>query len=496
MSAQAAPQFNGFDRVFLNISDPALPAYVRRLTPEKREQWIAQWNAAFSTCSLKNGSNCSGKAFTKANRLVLAPSHSVNRFSSSDIYEATDSVRVFMDAPALQGFADSGTVTVGDAKQFTPPRWVPYLPRPHVYKHDKYGDVEITAERNQEFVANFKAGVYQTRIPLDAEHAYKLSGAMGWIVDMRLNAHGGVDAEVEWTDIGIHMLREKRFRYISPEFYPKWPHPATGKIINNVATGGALTTKPFFKEPYLEQIPLVASERGLYVPDGWDAAPGAFVETGAAGLRMDDTRVTIGAAPGPVEIGGVIVASEKGRTDMAEQITAERYSQLLGFEATNADLMVQIATFNETISTLNGQLAEKDAALAELASTVKEQKDAAIKQKFSELLAGTPNAEKNLTHVLTLVQRFGEDDAIVTDYVAGIQAAAAAVKTGAAFNEIGSAASGNNIAGGDTAEAKLSGIARQMMSEQPGLKLERAWVLAMEANPALYATYKVETGRV
>ncbi len=35
-------------RLFTGIDDPALPAYVQRLTPGKRAAWIKVWNSAFS----------------------------------------------------------------------------------------------------------------------------------------------------------------------------------------------------------------------------------------------------------------------------------------------------------------------------------------------------------------------------------------------------------------------------------------------------------------
>jgi hypothetical protein len=54
------------------------------------------------------------------------------------------------------------------------------------------------------------------------------------------------------------MYHDGAFNYISPEWYDEWSDPATGQTYKDVAIGGALTTRPFFKAPYLR--PLAASE--------------------------------------------------------------------------------------------------------------------------------------------------------------------------------------------------------------------------------------------
>ena len=145
------------------------------------------------------------------------------------------------------------------------PDWIPYLPKPVKATHAEYGNVEFSAERNARLVDNFKKGVYQTWIPLDAEHQTKMSGAMGWITDMRNNADSSVDALVKWTDRGERMLKGGRYRYISPEFYPQWTDPVTDEVHNDIATGGCLTVRPFFKESHLR--PLVATEDGFFAID-------------------------------------------------------------------------------------------------------------------------------------------------------------------------------------------------------------------------------------
>ena len=169
------------------------------------------------------------------------------------------------------GEADCGDHDDGEGHLFTaisfaePPVRINVLPKPGSYSHPSYGTITITQARNANFVKNFKAGVYQEKIPIDLEHQTKLSGAAGWMTDLEQNGDGSVDAYVEWTDRGQEAIKENRFKYFSPEWYAKWQDPISDKIYEDVLIGGALCTKPFFKEKAL--MPLVATESGLSVLD-------------------------------------------------------------------------------------------------------------------------------------------------------------------------------------------------------------------------------------
>jgi hypothetical protein len=70
---------------------------------------------------------------------------------------------------------------------------------------------------------------------------------------------------VEWTDRGRAFFKDDRFRYFSPEWYDRWEDPATRAQHSDVAIGGAICTRPFFKPPALR--PLFASEGSLSIDD-------------------------------------------------------------------------------------------------------------------------------------------------------------------------------------------------------------------------------------
>lgn len=126
--------------------------------------------------------------------------------------------------------------------------WIACLPIPGEYSHLKYGKINITKKRNQNFINNFKKKVYQDEIPIDAEHETKLSGAFGYYRDFRMNDNGSVDALIEWTDRGKGAVNAERFKYFSPEWWDEWQDPMTKEKHSDVLIGGGLTTRPFFKE--------------------------------------------------------------------------------------------------------------------------------------------------------------------------------------------------------------------------------------------------------
>lgn len=144
------------------------------------------------------------------------------------------------------------------------PERVPLIPVPGEYDHPAYGTISLSAERIDRFVANHNARVYQQRIPIDAEHQTKLSGALGYLGDARVEPDGSVSASVEWTPRGEQLVKSGGFRYVSPEWYDDWSDPATGETFDDVLIGLAITTRPFFKETALP--PLVARGDGLDVP--------------------------------------------------------------------------------------------------------------------------------------------------------------------------------------------------------------------------------------
>jgi 2'-5' RNA ligase len=368
-----------------------------------------------------------------------------NRTEPEDAFELMASDSVFCTSPVPSDLADLAAAghthrlfhTIAFAEA---PEWIPFLPKPGTYAHPRYGDITITRERNARFVKNYKDGVYQDRLPIDAEHETKLSGAVGWVADMRQNADGSADAKAEWTDRGRAFFQADRFRYFSPEWYDVWEDPATRIQHRDVAIGGALTTRPFFKAPALR--PLFASE---------------------GSLRIDD--------------------SVQGDTMDAQQF-AELETKFKALEAENAALK----SASETTAASNKQLAEQMAAMQADART----------QRYTALIRGLGDSAHphrwfgevaNHVEVLnTFAQTFGEDSPQFKAYVTQQQAVAAQIATSEAFRELGSDASGRP----ESAWAQIERKASELRAAEPTLSIEQATAKALEQNPALYRQYQAE----
>jgi phage I-like protein len=139
-------------------------------------------------------------------------------------------------------------------------KWIQGLPL-GTYEHPVHGRISITTKRVANFVRNFYDRVRDTDLDVDYEHKEFTSKAAGWIVDVEDRGPDGLWLCIEWTPEAIKSLRDREYRYFSPEFADKWKHPKSGVIFNDVLFGGALTNRPFLKDI----LPINLSEFG-HVP--------------------------------------------------------------------------------------------------------------------------------------------------------------------------------------------------------------------------------------
>jgi hypothetical protein len=320
--------------------------------------------------------------------------------------------------------------------------WIPFLPRPGEFKHQAYGPISITRTRNEAFCSNFNAGIYQSKIPLDAEHQTKLSGAMGWVHELRMNEDGSADARVEWTDRGRTMLANKRYGFVSPEWYDEWPDPATGQRHSDIIIGGALTTRPYFKEGSLR--PLVASERGIYLVPDDDSTP----EPQAAGEER---------TPMPDESKTPATDPVKDQPLAMSEDAAKRF----------AELESQLAT-ERTRST---QATER---IALLETTARRREFAEQAKDWYGETAG---------HV-SFMEKLSDEDR--TFYATQQAAIAEQMRSSHLFKEAGVR---GEEGGSSSALGKLEGLAKSIRASEAGLSQEKAFARAMSENPDLYAEY-------
>lgn len=123
--------------------------------------------------------------------------------------------------------------------------WIQAMPYGK-YQHPTYGEIDLNADRGAKFVANFKSNVRGQDLDIDYDHKEKDGKAAGWVRDAEARTDG-VYLQVEWTPPALQAIKNKEYRYFSPEFDDEWAHPVTKVVHKDVIFGGALTNRPFLK---------------------------------------------------------------------------------------------------------------------------------------------------------------------------------------------------------------------------------------------------------
>jgi hypothetical protein len=372
----------------------------------------------------------------------------------------------------------------------TPPDWFAFLPVPGTYRHAEYGNIRITRDRNQRFVDNFKGGVYQKQLPIDAEHQSKLSGAVGHIVDMRLNEDGSVEARPDWNSRGVALIEGDRYKYFSPEFYDSWTDPATDKTYKDVAIGGALTTRPFFKEPALRA--LVASERGL---DALDKDHKEF---------SDATALEPLSSSNSKEGGRMPEANDKAKKARERKSPAKKVNQARKM-AESAHVSVRRVAkatkklaegaieerqhskkLGEKVKSLTEQLEESGNTNKQLTERIATLEKNDRTKRFSEIAQGWPEAPEHVKFLESVADKFGEDSEEFKGYVKRQKATAEQLRKGKLFSELGRDGSGSS----DSADVQVLAKARALIEKDSKLSMQEAMNLVFSENQELYEQYR------
>lgn len=124
--------------------------------------------------------------------------------------------------------------------------WIQAMPLGE-YEHPLHGKIKVTPERVQRFAANVKAKVRGTDLDIDYDHKERSGEAAGWVKDAEARPDG-LWLAVEWTRDAYEKIKNKAYRYFSPEFVDTWTHPKTNQKYDDVLFGGGLTNRPFLKD--------------------------------------------------------------------------------------------------------------------------------------------------------------------------------------------------------------------------------------------------------
>lgn len=394
----------------------------------------------------------------------------------------------FMQLPALGRFnIDLQPVQAGE---LTP--WMQITPRAgSSFSHPKYGTVAFNRAMADEMVRNFRSGIYQDHIPVDAEHDTKLSGALGYFRELRVRTDGAVEARLELTNRGEALRAADAFRYFSPEFFRSWTDPATERTYNNVLIGGAFTTRPFFKDQHLA--PLAASESyttwqmGGTPVDRWQKD-----DKGALILDKDGNPQLTEEARKADEAAATKASEEAARAAGEAAVTAFRDEHKLDEQGKPVEAKGESEDDDKTKS-FSEQYPDEAKRFQEIEAENARLRTAEQSRRFTDIVRGTGGSEdgarpftgeteRHVTHMVALAEKFGEDSDEFGHYVAREREHAEQLAKAGLFNERGSSGKGKAQSAEERAEAAVA----ELMKEDPDLSYGDAMDQVLSRNPELY----------
>lgn len=202
-----------------------LPPKVANVLPASLKMiWLDAFNAALN----EGSADCYAHAWAVALEEAFPGNDKVVLSMSDPNYSFA------IDLAGMQFDDNADTVT-----------WLQAMPL-GTWEHPIHGAIAITPERVNEFANNVNTNVRGQDLDIDYDHKEKVTDAAGWIKGAQARSDG-LWVGVQWTQSALAKLKDKAFRYFSPEFTGEWIHPSTNVKHKNVLFGGALTNRPFLK---------------------------------------------------------------------------------------------------------------------------------------------------------------------------------------------------------------------------------------------------------
>lgn len=407
--------------------------------------------------------------------------------------------------------------------------WIPFLPKPGVYRHDVFGTLDFTSETYKEILQNFDNYVYKQDLPIRATHTPADGGAIGWIRPggLRLAQDGSIEAKPEWNELGKGLVEDDRFLYTSAEYCKVWTNPVTQKKIPNVAVGLALVTRPHFKtdvlNPLSESEALAFSEarastKILEPTTNEPILLGSSTEgRESLGSSIEESTSTKSTQFGEAEKGIMMPSTkEKDETQEATTLSAQSGAETVvnptdsssgagpGANPLDPNKALVLSDLTQVVLTAEQrqrerqmfsdlqtrvELAERRAVSAETKLT--EIQKERLSEKFTAEVIGRSaengqpwfgDPKANVSHLVSLAETYGEDSAEVRWAVTQKRNEAAAIRNTGIFDPI-------SIGGteeGASVHAQVSRLAEQLRSSNPSLTAEQALAKAYDENPDLY----------
>ena len=184
------------------------------------------------------------------------------------------------------------------------------------WEHPYYGKIEITSDRLRMFKDNFDRKVRKVKCAIDVEHKPE-NGAVGWIQSLRVSDDGHhLYGTIDWTEEGQNLIKSKKYRYFSADFWDMYTDPKSGMEYSDVLVGGAITTRPFIQE--LEEVHLSELSKGYKFNSSHNKG-------GDTKMTLEELKAKLKADPNFKPEEGAVDAEtlKKAQDEVAAEKTAE-----------------------------------------------------------------------------------------------------------------------------------------------------------------------------
>jgi hypothetical protein len=351
------------------------------------------------------------------------------------------------------------------------------------YTHPVYGKINFTPEVATEAANHIARRTRGQDLDIDYDHKQYSGEAAGWVKGAQVRSNG-LWLTVDWTKKAWQSIKDKAYRYFSPEFADEWKHPKTGEVHKNILFGGGITNRPFLKDI----LPLNMSELSLaegQAKEGKGMDPKKLRKL--LGLPEDATDEQCNEALSKLPDGAVVQlpkaedddkGEDKGKKEEDEDKPVEDQPQTIAASEFVTPEIIKLAEGNAAATALLGVVAKlgetvtKTTAALHLSETANKVKTLSEVGKDQVLSAG---AQKLLSEAM-----LNPTQATIEKLVKGFEVVQLGERGGAA----------NHNDGDGTDGAKKFNDAVQKVIEQDKVDYGTAVERVAAAQPELFEEYR------
>ncbi len=295
--------------------------------------------------------------------------------------------------------------------------WIQAMPL-GTWIHPIHGAIVISKDRVKQFADNVNDKVRDRELDIDYDHKKDIARggeAAGWVKQAKVITTGppgqrGLHILVEWTKTARQEIKDRKFRFFSPEFRDKWKHPGTGVIHKDVLFGGALTNRPFLTNILPINLSELTEANETDTTESEDDMDRKILETFAGNLKVDFTKDTSDADLQKLVTDATASTGSSGNSDdgddggkpdgkpekdpVKESIAASEDAALTKLAETNPAVALLLAEREANAQRLEvleitNKLSEAKVTLSEVGDE-KTRLSPAIKGELAKILVGLP----------------------------------------------------------------------------------------------------------